>query len=142
MCTRFVTVDVQVVMVMFVVVIGQQAPELVMDIVVVALVETAVLRRQLWSSLPEGGDRGIGVKVVLLPSLAEEGGGHRHGWLVWLAAIVQGGSWLLEFTVEGAAVVVIAIVSRRWSLSLPSGAVIVWSLELFVVSCHCCHYSR
>ena len=67
---------------------------------------------------------------------------HRRRWLVWLAAVVQGGSWLLEFTVEGAAVVVVAIVSRRWSLSSPSGAVIVWSLELFVVSCHCCRYSR
>ncbi|KIM57240.1 hypothetical protein SCLCIDRAFT_1219582, partial [Scleroderma citrinum Foug A] len=91
MCTRFVTVDVQVATVMFIVVIGQRAPELVMDIVVVALVETAVLRRQLWSSLPEGGDRGVGVKVVLLPSLAEEGGGHCRRWLVWLAAVVQGG---------------------------------------------------
>ena len=70
---RFITIDVQVAMVMFVVVIGQQAPKLVMDIVVVALVETAVLRWQLWSSLPEGSDGGVGVKVVLLPSLAEEG---------------------------------------------------------------------
>ena len=76
---RFITVDVQVATVMFVVVIGQRAPELVMDIVVIALVETTVVRRQLWSSLPEGGGRCIGVKVVLFPSLAEEGGGgHRR----------------------------------------------------------------
>ena len=52
MCPRGlsqVIVDVQVVMVMFVVVIGQWAPELVMDIIVVALVEIAVVEWQLWS---------------------------------------------------------------------------------------------
>ena len=50
MCPRgssHVTVDVQVVTVMFVVVIGQWAPELVMDIIVITLVEIAVVERQL-----------------------------------------------------------------------------------------------
>jgi len=48
-----------------------------------------------------------GVTVVLLPSLAEEGGGGHHcrtgRWLVQLATIVQSGSWLMKFAVEGAA---------------------------------------
>ena len=33
------------------------------------------MERQLWSSLPGDGGGGIGVTDVLLPSLAEEGGG-------------------------------------------------------------------
>ena len=82
MCPRglsHVIIDVQVATVMFIVVIGQWAPELVMDIIIVALVEIAVVERQLWSSLPGDGGRGIGVTDVLLPSLAEEGGGgHCH----------------------------------------------------------------
>ena len=35
----------------------------------------AVVEWQLWSSLPGDGGGGIGVTDVLLPSLAEEGGG-------------------------------------------------------------------
>ncbi|KIM66429.1 hypothetical protein SCLCIDRAFT_1211191 [Scleroderma citrinum Foug A] len=79
MCPRgssHITVDVQVAMVMFVVVIRQWAPELVMDIIIVALVKIAVVEQQLWSSLPGDGGRGIGVTDVLLPLLAEEGGRH------------------------------------------------------------------
>jgi len=49
----FIIVDVQMTTMVFIVVIRQW--ELVVDIIVVALVKIAVMRRRLWSSLLEGG---------------------------------------------------------------------------------------
>ena len=51
----------------------------------------------------------VATAVDLLPSLAEGGASssyrhHSGRWLVWFVAVIQGGSWLLGFAVEGVAV--------------------------------------